>query len=95
MNAQAVAMTADPLPDEPRSELGYARRFAHAYGTGCGMWPCGGAGVVWDGQRWAADGTGQPARWDQSPGGSPATRWPSPTVGAENLVPVMRTGDIR
>ena len=56
-------MTADPLPDEPRTELGYARRLIHVYGDRLRYVPAWRRWLVWDGQRWAHDATGQAARW--------------------------------
>jgi len=53
----------DPMPGEPRTELGYARRLVHVYGDRLryvGPWR---RWLVWDGNRWAADATGQAARW--------------------------------
>jgi putative DNA primase/helicase len=53
----------DPLPSEPWTELGHAHRLVHVYGdqlryvTSWGKW------LVWDGRRWALDGSGQVARW--------------------------------
>lgn len=53
----------DPLPDEPRSELGYARRLIHVHGDHLRYVPAWKRWLVWDGTRWAPDSTGQPARW--------------------------------
>jgi putative DNA primase/helicase len=66
MNPPAAAMTVDPLPDEPRSELGYARRLIHAYGDRLRYVAAWRRWLVWDGKRWAIDGTGQAARWMKS-----------------------------
>ena len=66
MSAPATAMTADPLPDEPRSELGYARRLIHAYGDRLRYVAAWRRWLIWDGQRWTADATGQAARWMKS-----------------------------
>lgn len=66
MNPSAVVMTVDPLPDEPRSELGYARRLTHAYGDRLRYVAAWRRWLVWDGQRWAIDGTGQAAPWMKS-----------------------------
>src|SRR6266540_4296360 len=57
---------ADPMPDEPRTELGYARRLVHAYGDRLRYVPAWRRWLVWDGQRWATDATGQAARWMKS-----------------------------
>lgn len=54
---------ADPLPDEPWTELGYARRLVHAYGDHLRYVPEWRRWLVWTGQRWAHDATGQAARW--------------------------------
>ena len=56
----------DPLPDEPDSELGYARRLVHVYGDRVRYVPEWKWWLVWDGQRWAHDVTGQAARWMKS-----------------------------
>lgn len=56
----------DPLPDEPRTELGYAHRFVEVFGDQLrfvATWSVGHQWLVWDGQRWAADTTGQAKRW--------------------------------
>ena len=58
-----VIETADPMPDEPKSELGYARRLIAVYGDRLRYVPAWRRWLVWDGKRWAADITGQPARW--------------------------------
>ena len=65
MNPPAAAMTADPLPDEPRSELGYARRLVHAYGDRLRYVAAWRRWLVWDGKRWAIDGTGQAGPVDE------------------------------
>lgn len=59
----------DPLPDEPRTELGYAHRFVHIYGDRLrfvATWSTGHQWLVWDGRRWAPDTTGQAKRWMKS-----------------------------
>jgi putative DNA primase/helicase len=62
--AQAgVPAPADPLPAEPKSELGYARRLIHVYGDRLRYVPAWRRWLVWDGQRWGHDSTGQAARW--------------------------------
>ncbi len=56
----------DPLPGEPRTELGYAHRFIHAFGDQLrfvATWAHGHQWLVWDGRRWAPDTTGQTKRW--------------------------------
>jgi len=58
--------TTDPLPDEPRTELGYAHRFVDVYGDRVrfvATWSAGHQWLVWDGRRWAKDTTGQAKRW--------------------------------
>jgi putative DNA primase/helicase len=61
-----ASRTADPLPDEPDSELGYARRLIHVYGDQVRYVPEWKWWLVWDGHRWARDVTGQAARWMKS-----------------------------
>jgi putative DNA primase/helicase len=53
----------DPLPGEPWSELGYARRVVDVYGDRMRYVATWGHWFVWDGRRWARDETGQAARW--------------------------------
>ncbi|MGH3126260.1 MAG: hypothetical protein ACRDND_35230, partial [Streptosporangiaceae bacterium] len=69
---QAAAMVAepafpagpdDPAPGEPWSELGYARRLIAVYGDRLRYLPAWRRWLAWDGQRWAADDTGQAQRW--------------------------------
>lgn len=55
--------TADPLPGEPATELGYARRLISVYGDRLRYVPAWRRWLVWDGQRWAHDASGQAARW--------------------------------
>ena len=50
---------ADPLPDEPKTELGYARRLVHVYGAHLRYVAAWRRWLVWDGRRWAHDATGQ------------------------------------
>ncbi len=62
---QATPST-DPLPDEPRTELGYAHRFVSVYGNRVrfvATWSIGHQWLIWDGRRWAGDTTGQAKRW--------------------------------
>jgi putative DNA primase/helicase len=61
-----TAGSADPLPGEPWTELGYARRLAHIYGDRLRYVHAWRRWLVWDGQRWAYDTTGQAARWTKS-----------------------------
>jgi putative DNA primase/helicase len=53
----------DPLPSEPWTDLGYARRLVHVYGHRLRHVPSWRRWLVWDGTRWAHDSTGQAARW--------------------------------
>ena len=53
----------DPLPGEPKTELGYARRLIHVYGDRLRYVPAWRRWLVWDGRRWAHDATGQAQRW--------------------------------
>jgi putative DNA primase/helicase len=62
----AALPTGDPLPNEPRTELGYAHRFVAVYGDQVrfvATWAAGHQWLIWDGCRWAADTTGQAKRW--------------------------------
>lgn len=61
--AAAVTSTADPLPDEPKTELGYARRLIEVRGGELRYIPAWRRWLVWDGGRWAHDTTGKAARW--------------------------------
>ncbi|WP_300610023.1 phage/plasmid primase, P4 family [Trebonia sp.] len=56
----------DPLPDEPKTELGYAHRLVLIYGDRLRYVPAWRRWLVWDGKRWAHDSTGQAARWMKS-----------------------------
>ena len=58
-----VDMPADPLPDEPSTDLGYARRLVHVYGGRLRYVPAWRRWLIWDGRRWAHDSTVQAARW--------------------------------
>ena len=58
-----VLETADPMPDEPKTELGYAKRLIPVYGDRLRYVPAWSRWLVWDGKRWAHDTTGQAARW--------------------------------
>jgi putative DNA primase/helicase len=58
-----VIETSDPMPKEPKTELGYARRLVHVYGGRLRYVPPWHCWLVWDGTRWAQDGTGQAQRW--------------------------------
>jgi putative DNA primase/helicase len=53
----------DPLPDEPWTELGYARRLIAVYGDRLRYVPTWRRWLVWDGKRWAHDVTGCAPRW--------------------------------
>jgi putative DNA primase/helicase len=53
----------DPLPDEPWTQLGYARRLVHVHGGQLRYVPAWKRWLVWDGTRWAHDQTGQAQRW--------------------------------
>lgn len=64
--AAGIPSPADPLPDEPKTELGYARRLVHVYGEQLRYVPEWRRWLVWTGQRWTHDVTGQAARWMKS-----------------------------
>jgi putative DNA primase/helicase len=51
------------MPDEPKTELGYARRLIAVYGDRLRYVPVWNRWLVWDGRRWAHDSTGQAPRW--------------------------------
>jgi putative DNA primase/helicase len=53
----------DPLPDEPMTELGYARRLIAVYGSQLRFVVVWNRWLIWDGTRWAVDGNGQVQRW--------------------------------
>lgn len=53
----------DPLPKEPMTDLGYARRLIHVYGDRLRYVVAWKRWLVWDGGRWAADADGQAQRW--------------------------------
>jgi putative DNA primase/helicase len=53
----------DPLPREPKTELGYARRLIAVYGDRLRFVPAWNRWLVWDGKRWTHDATGQAPRW--------------------------------
>jgi putative DNA primase/helicase len=61
-----VIEVGDPLPEEPVSELGYARRLIAVYGGRLRYVHAWRKWLVWDGTRWAPDTTGQAARWMKS-----------------------------
>jgi putative DNA primase/helicase len=63
--AQLFAPSDDPLPNEPWTELGYARRLVDVYGESLRFVPAWGRWLVWDGMRWANDTSGQVARWQK------------------------------
>lgn len=56
-------MLGDPLPAEPWTELGFARRLIAVYGDRLRYVPAWRRWLVWDGTRWAHDSTGQAPRW--------------------------------
>jgi putative DNA primase/helicase len=58
-----VIEAADPMPKEPKTELGYARRLIHVYSGQLRYVPPWRRWLVWDGTRWAHDTTGQTQRW--------------------------------
>ena len=64
--AAAIPETADPMPGEPKTEYGYARRLVLVYGDRLRYVPAWKRWLVWDGRRWAHDVTGQSARWMKS-----------------------------
>jgi putative DNA primase/helicase len=53
----------DPLPDEPMTDLGYARRFIEVYGDRLRFVVAWNRWLIWDGTRWAHDSDGQAQRW--------------------------------
>lgn len=61
-----IDQPADPLPGEPRTELGYARRLIHVHGARLRYVSVWRRWLVWTGQRWEHDSTGQAARWMKS-----------------------------
>jgi putative DNA primase/helicase len=63
--ANDSAVSTDPLPKEPRTELGYARRLVEVYGDRLRYVPSWRRWLIWDGTRWAHDDTGQAARWQK------------------------------
>lgn len=58
-----VVEIGDPVPAEPKTELGYARRLIAVYGDRLRFVAAWNRWLVWDGQRWAPDATGQAQRW--------------------------------
>jgi putative DNA primase/helicase len=61
-----AAQSGDPLPEEPKTELGYAHRLTLVYGDRLRYVPAWRRWLVWDGRRWAHDSTGQASRWMKS-----------------------------
>ncbi len=59
----AYGSDGDPLPKEPMTELGYARRLIEVYGDRLRYVPAWNRWLIWDGKRWARDLTGQAPRW--------------------------------
>ena len=53
----------DPLPDEPMTELGYARRLIEVYGSRLRFVVAWNRWLIWDGTRWGTDTDGQVQRW--------------------------------
>lgn len=53
----------DPMPGEPLTELGYAKRLISVYGDRLRYVAAWRRWLVWDGTRWALDDTGQVNRW--------------------------------
>lgn len=54
---------ADPLPQEPITELGYARRLIEVYGDRLRFVVAWNRWLIWDGAKWAPDTDGQAQRW--------------------------------
>lgn len=52
----------DPLPDEPRTDLGYARRLVYVHGDALRYVPEWRRWLVWTGRRWERDATGEASR---------------------------------
>jgi putative DNA primase/helicase len=59
---RVASLGPDPLPDEPLTEYGYARRFIEVFSDGLRYVPEWKRWLVWDGKRWAHDTTGQAQR---------------------------------
>jgi putative DNA primase/helicase len=53
----------DPLPEEPLTEFGYARRLIEVYGERLRFVVAWNRWLIWDGSKWAADSNGQVQRW--------------------------------
>ena len=53
----------DPLPGEPLTDLGYARRLIKVYGDRLRFVVAWNRWLIWDGSRWAHDTDGQAQRW--------------------------------
>ena len=53
----------DPLPNEPMTELGYAKRLIGTFGDRIRYVPAWNRWLVWDGRRWTPDLTGQAQRY--------------------------------
>ena len=53
-----IDVPGDPLPDEPWTELGYARRLVTLYGDQLRYVPAWKRWLIWDGRRWGRDETG-------------------------------------
>jgi putative DNA primase/helicase len=63
--AASDGKSTDPLPGEPRTEYGYARRLIALYGDRLRYVPPWGRWLIWDGTRWTSDVTGQAQRWQK------------------------------
>ena len=55
-----VIETGDPIPNEPKTELGYAHRLIAVYGDRLRYVPAWRRWLVWDGKRWAMTGPASP-----------------------------------
>jgi putative DNA primase/helicase len=66
LTGAGVPSPADPLPGEPMTELGYARRLVDVYGDQLRYVPEWRRWLVWTSKRWVPDSTGQSARWMKS-----------------------------
>lgn len=62
-SAPEPAQGFDPLPGEPRTDIGYAHRFVNVHGHRVRYVATWGQWLVWDGRRWAPDNTGRAKLW--------------------------------
>ncbi len=53
----------DPIPGEPRTDLGYAQRFVKVHGHEARYVNAWNQWLVWDDSRWATDTTSKTKRW--------------------------------